>query len=1470
MSNIKLIEGAGGGGDSGSVTRTADSLLSQDYVEIVLGICEAPIKGLVQQTPGSLENFKIGDTPLQGVDGTANFSDFSVTGYFGATMEPPITLKLGGASVNVPVNVALAHDTPVTRQTPTLQRGNFDAIEIRLLFNSLSKTTDDGSFEATAHMRVQYRLSGTATWLDFENTPDIAITGKTTSGYMRELILEVPKVQQDYDIRVTKLSPDGTAGVDEVVVVVTWDSFQLVKRGTLAFDNLACMHLYGLSSNQFSSIPEFSGVYDGAIVKVPSNFNPELRTYDESAPWNGVFKDAYTNDPAWLTYDAITNPTRGMAKYYRGVTANRYEFYEASKWCSEKVSDGNGGTQFRFTFNELISDAKPGMEYVRYMAGAFNSVVLDDGNGVISLYMDRPSEPTRIFSPESVSSEGFSYSYTDITQRYNDVWVTFVNPDLDWEQDRRPATIDNTEEITKNGRIYLEFVAVGCTDAHEAIRRANYRYITATKEKEMVSFTTSRLGLFCRLFETVYIADPDADWGSSGRVKSVDLNVIQLRDPIWFPDANPRTMKVQTVSGITTLTVAPQNIGDVYSLTITSGVWPSDAQDRAVFNIEDSSSLGMAKPFKILSMEEVEGKPDKVLITAIEVYVNKYTEADNGTVSEPVKYAYTQPGEPVLPTEMHISTAEPVISTDGSIVNRIAVNWNRPTGAFTSRFEIDFKLADDSVWSTVSVQENSAFLSPVKDTATYDIRLFAISPTGNRSSKCLQDSYKVITKTGTLADPVDFVVTQVDTGWKLSWYTPTDANSTTKPYVPAYNGVEIRKGTQSANSWENLTTYETVQGQYVVIPWLAAAEHRFLIKYCDTLGNRSKEHAYLDLTIQNPSTPDLTLIRGVDVTQVSIPDTTTSQPLKDILLKQGGTMDTWATATDLATISGKQNLVTVIPNATTVSRIFVRSRDVANNLSTAAAVEIPPATGNIQDLLDMLAEGIDENALAPALLSKINLITGDANVAGSVNQRLGTAVTDLTQAISQEASTRNEAIAQAVQTVSAAYAQADATLESAIQTNFVAKSDFNTAIAQATQTIQANVGGTINAAVQTEAEARATADGHFASQYAIKVGFTSGSTAEVAGIAIAGTSSATEGSRFDMAFRANAFYFLPPSGSGNTPLSPLIYYATPTVVNGVSVASGLYVRSAFIETITADKIDTRNLTIKDANGNVIFGAGVGLSYSNIVADPNWSNSSITLQQSGGSYYLSGAGGGTSVNLNGLGYYGDAYATYGAYAGSSLRDQYGNVLYNSDIRNNDSTLQGQIASAASTANWGYISGKPAFADPNATPHQVFQQSSTPTSGAYVGDVWYRLINGTIGEIYTYTNSGWTLRTRGPRTVSASGYSAWDDSAAFAALGGVSSSQPGDMVTLYSATFSSTRMLNPNSTGWQEVVARINGALVVNGSIAAAALNVTYLSSVTALIGLLRSAPVGYDRVEVADGSITVLASSNATRVRISSS
>ena len=450
----------------------------------------------------------------------------------------------------------------------------------------------------------------------------VTIKGKTTAPYVKELRIPVNRIDDDtYMVRVTKLSPPNTT---KQFFDIVWESFQEVKAQTFQFPGLATTQLVARASEQFSSIPQFSGIYEGRIVRVPSNYDPEARTYN--GVWDGTWKLAYTNNPAFVLYDLVMNNRYGMNAYYP-IELNKWDVYDAGQWCDQRRADGKP----RFTFNHLIQDPMGGREAIDYVAGVFGGRFFDDGNGFGTIKIDRDTEPVAIFSPENVEDGLFVYSFTEISSRYNDITVTFINPDLNWAEDRR--RIYDQDHIDRYGRIPLNFIAVGCIDEAEAIARARYKLITGISEKRIVNFKTNRQGLYLSPYDVVLIADDEMAGGLHGRVYEVTgKDSFSLREPLFLePGYNYRVVfqLIDPESG--QFRVYKYDLAQGLSGTITDvvvdGTLP-ELPEKAVFAIETTDGKDAPRAFRITSITEVDGDPDKVEITAVEINRAKWAYVD--------------------------------------------------------------------------------------------------------------------------------------------------------------------------------------------------------------------------------------------------------------------------------------------------------------------------------------------------------------------------------------------------------------------------------------------------------------------------------------------------------------------------------------------------------------------------------------------------------------------------------------------------------------------------------------------------------------------------------------------------------------------------------------------------------------------------------------------------------------------------
>jgi predicted phage tail protein len=622
----RKLSGAGGGGGSGSSpTRTPDNLLSTDLVEFTLGITEGPIAGL-QEGPKS---FYLDDTALVSADGRTNFTPFQLHLYHGDPTATPIGNVLGGVSSNTVVGQRLEGGIAVTRTTNSTLRNQIDSLEVRLNFNQLLKTNENGDqLEHEMVFAIEYRAVGSATFEKFYGS-NIKLTGKTTSGYARDFTIKVPRVETDWEIKVTKFNLEAQ---EFLTTEMTWESFQMVTAGNKSYDNLAVVRGIGEAGDQFPSIPQFSGVYAAKLVLVPSNYDSLTRHYN--GVWDGTFTLAHTDNPAWIVYDLCINDTYGFRRYYPNLKIDRFSTYEWGKWCDELVPRPGGGYQPRWTYNDSITASRNAMDLLYYICGATGAVPISDMNGTVSFKIDKPESAIQIFGLESVTTQGFNYQFTAIEQRPNDITVKFVNPNLDWNEDVRRVHNDNW--INKNGRITEDLIAIGCNDVYEAQRRAFRRLVQANTETVTVNFSTARAGIKLEAFDVVGLVDPEMNWGLSGRIKSVEASTIYLRDALFVPVNEPLELTVQTNDGPVDLVVEASQ-PNATELTITNGSMPAGLPEFAQFALT-SEALGLVKPFRILSVEESTSNPELVTVSALEVNVNKYGDIDNMELSDSVDF----------------------------------------------------------------------------------------------------------------------------------------------------------------------------------------------------------------------------------------------------------------------------------------------------------------------------------------------------------------------------------------------------------------------------------------------------------------------------------------------------------------------------------------------------------------------------------------------------------------------------------------------------------------------------------------------------------------------------------------------------------------------------------------------------------------------------------------------------------------
>lgn len=178
------------------------------------------------------------------------------------------------------------------------------------------------------------------------------IHGIATSPYVRSYYIPLPPAVQGIDRQVSIFRVDkepNEAGFRH------GKSLSVQTINEIVYENLNYPHsaIIGtvFDARSFSQAP--TRTYDLKLlkVKVPSNYDPESRIY--SGDWDGTFskKLQWTDNPAWILYDILTNSRYGAGKYgFKKEYLDKWNLYFISKYCDEFVPTGNSGLHDKTPF----------------------------------------------------------------------------------------------------------------------------------------------------------------------------------------------------------------------------------------------------------------------------------------------------------------------------------------------------------------------------------------------------------------------------------------------------------------------------------------------------------------------------------------------------------------------------------------------------------------------------------------------------------------------------------------------------------------------------------------------------------------------------------------------------------------------------------------------------------------------------------------------------------------------------------------------------------------------------------------------------------------------------------------------------------------------------------------------------------------------------------------------------------------
>ncbi|HCP5547771.1 TPA: host specificity protein J, partial [Escherichia coli] len=577
---------------------------------------------------------------------------------------PPEGFESSGAETALGVEVTKAK--PVTR---TITSANIDRLRVTFGVQSLVETTSKGDRNPSS-VRLLIQLERNGHWV---TEKDITINGKTTSQYLTSVILNnLP--ERPFNIRMVRETADSTT--DQLQNRTLWSSYTEIIDVKQCYPNTAIVGLQ-VDAEQFGG-QQLTVNYHirGRIIQVPSNYDPEKRTY--SGIWDGSLKPAYSNNPAWCLWDMLTHPRYGMGKRLGAADVDKWALYAIGQYCDQTVPDGFGGTEPRMTFNAYLSQQRKVWDVLGDFCSAMRCMPVWNGQ-TLTFVQDRPSDVVWPYTNSDVvvddNGVGFRYSFSALKDRHTAVEVNYTDPQNGWQTSTE--LVEDPDAILRYGRNLLKMDAFGCTSRGQAHRAGLWVIKTELLETQTVDFTLGSQGLRHTPGDIIEICDNDyAGTLTGGRILSIDAasRTLTLDREVTLPEAGTSTVNLINGSG------KPVRVD------ITAHPAPDRIQVSALPDgVETYGVWGLSLPslrrrlFRCVSIRE--NTDGTFAITAVQHVPEKEAIVDNGATFEPLSGSLNS----VIPPAVQHLTVE-VSASDGQYL--ALAKWDTPRVVKGVRFSL--------------------------------------------------------------------------------------------------------------------------------------------------------------------------------------------------------------------------------------------------------------------------------------------------------------------------------------------------------------------------------------------------------------------------------------------------------------------------------------------------------------------------------------------------------------------------------------------------------------------------------------------------------------------------------------------------------------------------------------------------------------------------------------------------------------
>ena len=759
--NLSIV---GAGGKSSTAGRTPvespDSLRSISYAKTIVLLGEGEMRGLVD----GYRSVYLQGTPLQNPDGTFNFQNVSVETRSG-TQDQSYIPGFPSVENEVIVGVELRAETPIVR---TVSGSDLSAVRVRVSVDSLQKV--DTSNGDTVGYSVAYAIDVATDGGAYTTALNSAFTGKTTTQYERSHRIDLPAGSQ-WQIRIRRTTPNANSST--VADTTRVQSITEIIDAKLRYPNSALLAV-SVDAQQFQSLPTIACNVYGRIIKVPANYDPELRTYATTGPgttngvWNGTFKSAWTNNPAWVFYDIVTNDRFGLGNNIPAAWVDAWNLYQIAQYCDEMVSDGFGGQEPRFTCNVYMQTRSDAYKVLQDLAAVFRGVSYYAVGQMIAS-ADMPKKVSVGYTNADVIDGKFNYEGTARKVRHTVALVSWSD-----QSDMGRQKVERVEYrpgLIRYGIQETEVTAIGCTSRGQAQRIGNHILISENIELETVNFKVGLEGVLVSPGDVFNVSNRNrAGKRMGGRISAYSADTIAVDlvpDDIVAGDKIKVMLSTGRIEERTIQSIA----GNVVRVTVD---WSANPAKQGVFIFEQSELV--SEKFRCVAVADNED--GTYTIAGLTYRGDKFAYIDDGTRLE-------QPPISVIPPSVQAPPANVTITSFSVIDQAIArtdvtIQWDAAANAI--EYEVEWR-RDDMDWARVGRVSSTSVDIRGAYSGQYLARVRAVNALGARSIPATSVLTQIVGKTEPPPALTSLTTTSIVFAIGLRWGFPQGATDTERTEI---------------------------------------------------------------------------------------------------------------------------------------------------------------------------------------------------------------------------------------------------------------------------------------------------------------------------------------------------------------------------------------------------------------------------------------------------------------------------------------------------------------------------------------------------------------------------------------------------------------------------------------------------------------------------------------------------------------